>query len=106
MRFKITWHSPEANGSDYTGYKVSVPNYDGGEVVTLDEVQEIERRADEDLKNLALTEGQRIEVLQKSVEDLAALLNQRDKQLKQFQAKLRELRASEESDAQSASANN
>lgn len=33
MRFKITWH--------ITGYGVSIPNYEGGEVVTLDEVREV-----------------------------------------------------------------
>lgn len=38
MRFRITWH----NDDWYTGYKVSIPCYDGGEVVSIDEVQEIE----------------------------------------------------------------
>lgn len=38
MRFRITYHNDER----YTGYKVSIPDYEGGEVVTIDEVEEIE----------------------------------------------------------------
>jgi hypothetical protein len=43
MRFRISW----INDENYTGYKVSVPNYDGGEVVTIDEVKELERKLSE-----------------------------------------------------------
>ena len=42
MRFRITWHNSENGSDDYIGYKVSTPNYDGGEVVTIEEVEEIE----------------------------------------------------------------
>ena len=40
MRFTITWYN-EGNG-EYVGYKVSIPSYEGGEVVSVDEVEEIE----------------------------------------------------------------
>lgn len=42
MRFKITWQTTPYGD----GYKVSIPNYEGGEVVTLDEVQQIEAERD------------------------------------------------------------
>jgi len=50
VRFNITWHNDLDNSSctvpssygGYIGYKVSIPNYDGGAVVSIDEVKEIE----------------------------------------------------------------
>jgi len=44
MRFYITWVNDSDNnlGKGYVGYKVSVPNYGGGDVVSIEEVQEIE----------------------------------------------------------------
>lgn len=40
MRFHITWVN-EPNGG-YVGYKVSDTRYSGGDVVSIDEVEEIE----------------------------------------------------------------
>lgn len=53
MRFTITWH---ANGcGNFAGYKVSIPQYDGGEVVTADSYDRLKRAGELMFKALTVS---------------------------------------------------
>ena len=71
MRFNITWVNDADNnsGKGYVGYKVSVPSYDGGEVVSIEEVQEIEDALIL-AKEQIVKNGKELEKLRAQVEEL------------------------------------
>lgn len=52
MRFEITWHGDGCG--NFAGYKVSIPEFDGGEVVTADEYDRIHAALVEAHRQLSL----------------------------------------------------